>query len=67
MPEPELVLPTMDAIRRWHGIGPPSPAARAALADLDALIRQLAALRDELPFDAEPADFERALRDCREP
>jgi hypothetical protein len=67
MPEPALVLPTMDAIRRWQGIGPPGPAARLALADLDALIAELAALRDLLAFEAEPADFDRALRDCREP
>ena len=66
MPEPALVLPTMDAIRRWQGIGPPSPAARLALVDLEALIAELAALRDAMPFEAEPADFERALRECRE-
>ena len=67
MPEPALVLHTMDAIRRWQGIGPPGPAARLALADLDALIAELAALPDLLSFEAEPADFDRALRDCREP
>lgn len=67
MQEPTFVLPTMDAIRRWQGVSPPNAAARRALAELGQLITAMEALRGQLPFEAEPADFDEALRECRAP
>ena len=65
--ETELVVPTIEAIRRWSGVGPPNAAARHGLADHAALIAELAALRDTMAFEDEPSSFEAALRDLREP
>jgi hypothetical protein len=67
MAEPKLVLPTMDAIQRWQGVAVPNAAARHGLADFEALIADLAKLRGEMAFEEEPAGFEAALRDCRDP
>lgn len=55
------------AIARWSGIVPPNDAAHVALADIAVLIADLERLRGGLAFDLEPADFEQAMRDCREP
>lgn len=66
MSEPNLVLPTMDQIRRWQGVCVPNAAARHALADFEALIAALEKLRGEMAFEEEPAGFEAALRDCAE-
>ena len=65
--EPELVVPTMEAIRRWSGIAVPNAAARHGLADHAALIAELEALRGTLVFEDEPSSFDAALRDLREP
>ena len=66
MEEPRLVIPTMEAIRRWQGVIVPNAAARHGLAEMEALIASLAALRGSMAFEEEPAGFEAALRDCRE-
>jgi hypothetical protein len=65
--EPELVIPTMEAIRRWSGIDVPNAAARHGLADHAGLIAELEALRNTMVFEDEPSSFEAALRDCKEP
>lgn len=67
MAEPKLVLPAMESITRWQGISIPNAAARQGLADFAALIDELEALRGELGFEEEPAGFEAALRDCKDP
>jgi hypothetical protein len=64
--EPELVVPTIEAIRRWSGVAVPNAAARHGLADHAALIAELEALRARMVFEDEPSSFEAALRDCRE-
>ncbi|MDO9707218.1 hypothetical protein [Paracraurococcus lichenis] len=64
--EPDLVLPTMEAIRRWSGVDLPNAAARHGLADFTALLAELEALRGSMAFEDEPSSFEAALRDCRE-
>lgn len=66
MEEPRLVVPTMEAIRRWQGVTVPNAAARHGLAEMEALIASLAALRGSMAFEEEPSGFEAALRDCRE-
>jgi len=66
MAEPKLVLPTMDAIRSWHGVSVPNPAARHALADFEGLIAALEELRGDLVFEDEPAGFEAALQACKD-
>ncbi|UPY39240.1 hypothetical protein [Sediminicoccus sp. KRV36] len=66
MAEPKLVLPTMDAIRRWQGVAVPNPAARHGLADFEALIADLELLRGDLGFEEEPAGFEAALQACKD-
>ncbi len=66
MTEPRLVLPTMEAIRRWQGVAVPNAAARHGLAEMEALIAALEKLRGTMAFEDEPAGFEAALRDCRE-
>jgi hypothetical protein len=65
--EPQMVVPTMEAIRRWTGVAVPNAAARQGLADHAALIAELAALRGTMAFEDEPSGFEAALRDCKEP
>lgn len=65
--EPELVVPTVDAIRRWSGVGVPNEAARAALADMQAIIADVEKLRGSMVFEDEPGSFETALRDLKEP
>ena len=65
--EPELVAPTMAAIKRWSGVECPNAAARHGLADLAGLIAELEKLHGSMVFEDEPAAFELALRECREP
>jgi hypothetical protein len=65
--EPELVAPTMEAIRRWSGVTLPNAAARHGLADMAGLIAELDKLRGTLVFEDEPSGFEAALQDCKEP
>ena len=66
MAEPKLVLPTMDAIRRWQGVAVPNAAARVGLPDFEALIEALEALRGEMVFEEEPSGFEAALQACKD-
>lgn len=65
--EPDLVVPTMEAIRRWSGVALPNAASRHGLADHAALIADLEALRGTMRFEEEPSSFEAALRDCMDP
>jgi len=55
------------AIARWSGVQPPNQAAQVGLRDFAGLLTELEKLRGGLGFEQEPADFEQALRDCREP
>jgi hypothetical protein len=64
--EPELVVPTMEAIRRWSAIELPNEAARHGLADMVALIAELERIRPGMVFEDEPSSFEAALRDLKE-
>ena len=43
--EPEIVPPTVEAIRRWSGVEPPNAAALHGLADMAALIADIEAVR----------------------
>jgi hypothetical protein len=65
--EPDLVVPTIEAIRRWSGVAPPNAAARQGLADMAALIAEVEKVRADLAFEDEPSGFEAALRDLKEP
>ena len=65
--EPEIVPPTVDAIRRWSGVEPPNAAALHALADMAHLIAEIERVRGGLAFEDEPSGFEAALRDLKEP
>lgn len=67
MAEPKLVLPTMDAIKRWQGISVPNSAARHGLADHEGLIAALETLRGQMQFEEEPAGFDAALIACKAP
>jgi hypothetical protein len=64
--EPELVAPTMEAIRRWAGIDTPNEAARLGLADFEALIAEVEAVRAAMEFEDEPSGFEAALSELKE-
>ena len=65
--EPELVVPTTEAIRRWSGVECPNAAARLGLADMAGLIADVEKLRGTMVFEDEPSSFELALRQCKEP
>jgi hypothetical protein len=65
--EPDLVVPTMEAIRRWSGVAVPNAAARHGLADMQALIAEVEKARAALVFEDEPSSFEAALQDLKEP
>jgi hypothetical protein len=65
--EPELTVPTMEAIRRWSGVAVPNQAARLGLEDFVGLIAALESLHGTMVFEDEPSSFEAALRDCKEP
>lgn len=64
--EPDFVVPSIESIRRWSGVGLPNPAARHGLADFTALLAELEALRGGMAFEEEPSSFDQALRDCRD-
>ncbi|MBY0330395.1 MAG: hypothetical protein K2X49_06980 [Acetobacteraceae bacterium] len=65
--EPDLVVPTMEAIRRWAGVSVPNAAARQGLADMAGLIAEVEAVRAGMVFEDEPSSFEAALADLKEP
>jgi hypothetical protein len=65
--QPDLVEPTIEAIRRWAGIAVPNEAARIGLADHAALIAEVEKVRAALAFEDEPSDFEAALDELKEP
>jgi hypothetical protein len=65
--EPEIVVPSMEAIRRWSGVECPNAAARHGLVDMAALVQDLEKLRGSLQFEDEPSSFELALQQCKEP
>ena len=64
--EPEIVPPTVDAMRRWSGIEPPNAAALHGLADMAQFIAEIERVRADLAFEDEPSGFEVALRDLRD-
>ncbi len=66
MAEPKLVLPTMEAIKRWQGVAVPNVAARHGLRDFEPLIEALQQLRSDLEFEDEPSGFEAALQACKD-
>jgi hypothetical protein len=57
----------MALIARWNGVALPNEAARQAIADMAGLSAELAAVRDQLAFEDEPASFEAALVALQEP
>ncbi len=65
--EPDLVVPTMEAIRRWAGVSVPNAAARQGLADMQALIAEVEKARAAMVFEDEPSSFEAALSELKEP
>ncbi|CAA9268324.1 MAG: hypothetical protein AVDCRST_MAG04-2977 [uncultured Acetobacteraceae bacterium] len=65
--EPDIVPPTVDAIRRWSGVEPPNAAALHGLADMAHLIADIERARAGLAFEDEPSGFEAALLDLKEP
>jgi len=66
--EPEIVPPTVEAIRRWSGVEPPNAAALHGLADMAQLIADIEAVRGGgLAFEDEPSGFETVLRELKEP
>lgn len=65
--EPEIVPPTLEAIRRWSGVEPPNAAARRGLADMADLLEAVERVRADLAFEDEPSGFDAALRDLKEP
>jgi hypothetical protein len=65
--EPEIVPPTVEAIRRWSGVEPPNAAALHGLADMAQLIADTEAVRGGFIFEDEPSGFETALRELKEP
>ena len=67
MKEPELVAPTMEAIRRWSVVALPNQAARHGLADMAGIIAELEKVRAGMAFEDEPSSFEAALHECKEP
>lgn len=66
MMEPDLVVPTMEAIRRWAGVSVPNAAARQGLADMRGMIAEIEAVRAAMVFEDEPSSFEAALVDLKE-
>jgi hypothetical protein len=65
--DPDIVPPTVEAVRRWSGVEPPNAAALHGLADMAQLIADIEAVRGGLAFEDEPSGFEAALRDLKEP
>ena len=65
--EPEIVPPTVDAIKRWSGVEPPNATARHGLADMANLLDEIELVRAGLAFEDEPSGFDTALRDLKEP
>ena len=65
--EPDIVPPTVDAIRRWSGVEPPNAAALHGLADMAQLIAEVERARAGFAFEDEPSGFETALLDLKEP
>ena len=65
--EPEIVPPTVEAIRRWSGVEPPNAASLHGLADMAQLIAEIERVRAGLVFEDEPSGFEAVLRDLKEP
>jgi hypothetical protein len=65
--EPDLVVPTMEAIRRWAGVSVPNAAAREGLKDMQGLIAEVEKARAAMAFEDEPSSFEAALLELREP
>lgn len=65
--EPDLVVPTMEAIRRWAGVNVPNAASRQGLADMPSLITEFEAVRAAMVFEDEPSSFEAALVELKEP
>ena len=65
--EPDLVVPTIAAVRRWSGVDLPNEAARVGLSDMVGLIAALEQVRTEMVFEDEPSSFEAALTELKEP
>ncbi len=64
---PDIVPPTVEAIRRWSGVEPPNAAALRGLADMAGLIEEVERVRVGFAFEDEPSGFDAALRDLKEP
>jgi hypothetical protein len=63
----ELLPLVEQSVATWHGVAAPNAPARRMAADLASVIAGFEALRGTIRFEDEPASFEQALRDAREP
>ena len=54
-------------IAAWHGVKAPNDPGRRMAADLVSTIRAFEKLRGTMRFEDEPASFELALQQCKEP
>lgn len=57
----------VETARLWSGVAVPNQAALELAADLQQVLRGFEKLRGRMRFEDEPASFEAALRDGREP
>jgi hypothetical protein len=63
----DFLARTEAMIATWHGVAAPNEPGRRMAADLVSTIRAFEALRGSLAFEDEPASFELALAETKEP
>ena len=63
----DFLARTEAMIAAWHGVQAPNEAGRRMAADLVDTIRAFEKLRGTMQFEEEPASFELALRQTKEP
>ena len=63
----DFLARTEAMIAAWHGVQAPNEAGRRMAADLVDTIRAFEKLRGTMQFEEEPATFELALLQTREP
>ena len=63
----DFLARTEAMIAAWHGVTAPNEPGRRMAADLANTIRAFEALRGSLAFEDEPASFELALAETKEP
>ena len=63
----DFLARTEAMIAAWHGVQAPNEAGRRMAADLADTIRAFENLRATMRFEDEPATFEQALQQSKEP